>query len=304
MQLTNTGPRARDHLATTRRLPPALALALEAAALGLTFVLDRLTDSAPVQHLYYLPIIFGALRFGRLGALSTSLCAIVLYHLANPHLLTFRYEQSDLVQIALFIGIGWITAKLRADAQRFRSLAMTDDLTGLHNLRSFETHLEQMIRTSRTSDAPLALLVLDLDRLKSLNDRFGHLAGAEAVRTVGHIIGSRLPHDAVACRYGGDEFVMAIPRCPSSEAHEVAHALRSAVNDESPVLAGIPFAAGTLSISVGVACRSFDNHARSRDTAEDAVESGKELFRAADEALYAAKERGRNQVWEAPQRAG
>ena len=169
MQLTSTGLRPRDHLAATPRLLPALALALEAAALGLTFVLDRLTDSAPVQHLDDLPIIFGAVRFGRLGALSTSLCAIVLYHLANPHLLTFRYEQSDLVQIALFIGIGWITAKLRADAQRFRSLAMTDDLTGLHNLRLFETHLGQMIRTSRQAQ-PLALLVLDLDRLKSLDD--------------------------------------------------------------------------------------------------------------------------------------
>jgi diguanylate cyclase (GGDEF)-like protein len=304
MQLTSTGLRVGDHLTTTRRLPSALALTLEAAALALTFVVDRVTDSAPVQHLYYLPIVFGAVRFGRLGAVISSLSAIVLYHLANPHLLTFRYEQSDIVQIALFIGIGWITAKLTADAQRFQSLAMTDDLTGLHNLRSFETHLVRMVRTSRKSETPLALLVLDLDRLKSLNDRFGHLAGAEAVRTVGHIIRSRLPRDAVACRYGGDEFVMAIPHCRPFEAHGVARALLSAVNDESPVLAGIRFAAGTLSISVGLACRSFEDQALSRDAVQDAVESGKELFRAADEALYAAKERGRNQVWEAPQFAG
>ena len=304
MQLTRSGSRVGGYLTTMRQWPVTLALMLVTAALALTFELDRRTDSAPVQHLYYLPIIFGAIRFGPRGGLSTSVAAIVLYHLANPHLLIFQYGESDLVQIALFIGIGWITSRLTADAQRLQALAMTDDLTGLHNLRSFETHLANMVHASRKSDATLALLVLDLDRLKSLNDQFGHLAGAEAVRTVGHIIGSRLPLGAVACRYGGDEFVMAIPGCTPAEAHGVAQALRAAVNDESPVLAGIPFPAGILSISIGVACRSFDGHPVAADAVKDAVESGEALFRAADQALYAAKEGGRNQVWEAPRVAG
>jgi diguanylate cyclase (GGDEF)-like protein len=304
MQLTTSRSRVGDYLTTVRRVPLSLALILVAVALALTFELDRLTGSAPVQHLYYLPIIFGAVRYGLAGGASTSVAAIVLYHLANPHLLTFRYGESDLVQMALFIGIGWITAKLTSDAQRLQSLAMTDDLTGLHNLRSFEAHLMTMVQASRKSSAPLAVLVLDLDRLKSLNDQFGHLAGAEAVRTVGHIISSHLPPAAVACRYGGDEFVMAIPGCPPSEAHGVAQALRTAVNDEAPVLAGIPFPAGILSISVGVACRSFEGHTASADAVRDAVESGEALFRAADRALYAAKERGRNQVWDAGRSAG
>jgi diguanylate cyclase (GGDEF)-like protein len=304
MQLTNSGSRVGDYLTTMRRWPVTLALMLVAAALALTFEIDRRTDSAPVQHLYYLPIIFGAVRFGLRGGSSTSVAAIVLYHLANPHLLTFQYGESDLVQVALFVGIGWITSKLTSDAQRLQALAMTDDLTGLHNLRSFEAHLVHMVHAARKSNAPLALLVLDLDRLKSLNDQFGHLAGAEAVRTVGHIIGARLPPGAVACRYGGDEFVMAIPGCTSSQAHGVAQALRTAVNDESPVLAGIPFPAGILSISVGVACRSFQGHAVAADAAKDTVESGEALFRAADQALYAAKEGGRNQVWEAGRVAG
>jgi diguanylate cyclase (GGDEF)-like protein len=302
MQLTTSVSRVGDHLTTARRAPAlTMTLIVTAGALGLTFELDRLTDSAPVQHLYYLPIVFGALRFGRRGGLITSMVAIVLYHLANPHLLTFRYGQSDLVQMALFIGIGWITAKLTGDAKRLQALAMTDDLTGLHNLRSFEAHLVTMVRDARKSNAPLALLALDLDRLKSLNDRYGHLAGAEAVRTVGHIIASLLPPAAVACRYGGDEFVMAIPGCTLSRAHAVAQALCSAVNDEAPVLAGIAFAACTLSISVGVACRSFGDHTAMPDVLEGDVETGKALFRAADKALYAAKEGGRNQVWKASQ---
>jgi PleD family two-component response regulator len=125
----------------------------------------------------------------------------------------FRYQESDLVQMALFVAVGVTSAKLANDSRRLHRLALTDDLTGLHNLRSFEARLRMLVRASRQRSAPLALLLLDLDRLKSLNDTHGHLAGAEAVRTVGHLIAIRVPQDAVACRYGGDEFVIALPQC-------------------------------------------------------------------------------------------
>ena len=151
---------------------------------------------------------------------------------------------------------------------------MTDDLTGLHNLRSFEARLATLVRVSRATQAPLALLVLDVDRLKSLNDQYGHLTGAEAVRTVGRIIGQRLPPDAVACRYGGDEFVIAIPRCTPFLVHRVADDLCRAVHDTAPVLAGRPFAAGTLSISVGGACASFERTTSSRALSPRDVEAG------------------------------
>ena len=88
---------------------------------------------------------------------------------------------------------------------------MTDDLTGLHNLRSFEARLASLVAAARENRSELSILVLDLDRLKQLNDVHGHLAGADAVRTVGHILADRLPSEAVACRYGGDEFVIAVP---------------------------------------------------------------------------------------------
>jgi diguanylate cyclase (GGDEF)-like protein len=267
-------------------------------ALAAIFVVDRATSSAPFQHLYYVPIIFASVRFGYVRGITTAAAAIALYHLANPHVLTLHYEEFDVVQMALFVAVSVTSARFADDARRLHRLATTDDLTGLHNLRSFEAHLRRLVRACDDASASLALLVLDLDRLKSLNDAHGHLAGAEAVRTVGHIISAHLSSEAVACRYGGDEFVIALPHCRESDARAVADDLRRAVNGCAPVLAGIPFASGTLSISVGIACRSFERpiapkvaaHAPAGDAA------GEELFRAADAALYAAKESGRNRL--------
>ena len=276
---------------------PSSALWTSGAIIGaflLIFMLDRATDSTPVQHLYYLPIILAARRFGTRGGAWAAVSAIVSYHVANPHLLSWRYEESDLVQMTLFLAVGLITAKLTLDANRLRALATTDDLTGLHNLRSFEAHLASIVRAARLTATPVSLLVLDVDRLKSLNDRHGHLAGAEAVREVGRIIAETVPPAAIACRYGGDEFVIALPRCGDAEAREIAGSLRYRVHAAAPTLAGIQFGTGTLSISVGVASRQLFRSVH-RSTLGD-VETGEALFLAADTALYAAKRSGRNYV--------
>src|SRR6478672_11865737 len=88
------------------RLPPIWSAVVIVAALLVVFELDRSTASAPVQHLYYMPIIFAGVMFRMRGSLLAAFGAIALYHLANPSLLNFRYEESDLVQICLFIGVG------------------------------------------------------------------------------------------------------------------------------------------------------------------------------------------------------
>lgn len=292
MRLT---PSSGDHDGgpfTTIRLSSTWAAVAAIGGLLLIFALDHATGSAPFQHLYYVPIIFTGVRFGKRGGAFAAVAATVLYHLANPHLLTMQYGESDWVEICLFVAAGVISAKMAADAHRLHLLAMTDDLTGLHNLRSFEARLAPMVRDARESGTRFAMLVLDVDRLKSLNDRYGHLTGADAVRTVGRVIAARVPPDAVACRYGGDEFVVAIPRCTSSRANDVADDIRRAVNETAPVLAGLPFPVTTLSISVGVASQSGEGV---RSPADD-NDAGEALFRAADAALYRAKACGRNHV--------
>lgn len=295
MQLT----RDSHDLAARPRLNVTWVPAVVGAVLWLIFELDRRTGSAPVQHLYYLPIILASLRMGPGAGLVVSTIAIVLYHLANLAHFTTMYADTDVVQTLLFVVVGIVTAKLAQDGRRLNELAATDDLTGLHNLRSFEARLERMIRTSREKRTPLAMLALDVDRLKSINDTYGHLAGAEAVRLVGHTLPAQLPADAVACRYGGDEFAIAIPNCGRTLARTYAEELRGAVHALAPVLAGRSFAAGALSISVGFACLDDDcwlTPDSSKTCGEDDVRIGARLFAVADEALYIAKQQGRNRV--------
>ncbi|MGB2713949.1 MAG: GGDEF domain-containing protein [Vicinamibacterales bacterium] len=291
MRLTTGGETGRSHAQPPPSIGAATASVVLLIALLLVLTLDQSTGSAPVQHLYYAPIIFAAIRFGFGGGLATSFAAVILYHIANPRLLAFEHEHWDVVQVVLFVAVGLVTARLTVDKRRLYALASTDDLTGLHNLRSFEQRLVAMVRSCRQAGVPLTVLVLDVDRLKSLNDTHGHLAGAEAVRTVGWLIASRLPSDAVACRYGGDEFVIALPRCTETGGRAFADTLRHTVYAAAPVLAGLPFPVRTLSVSVGVACQTFDSR-----VGRDDAEQGEELFRAADRALYQAKQLGRNHV--------
>lgn len=268
--------------------------------------LDYLTATAPVQHLYYLPIIYAAVRFRRPGGILVALAAVLLYHLANPHLLTLRYGEADVIQILLFVAVGLVTAKIASDAGRLRYLAGTDDLTGLGNLRSFEVYLARMIVEGRRTSSLIALLVLDIDRLKSLNDAHGHLAGAEAVRVVGLTIARLLPEGALGCRYGGDEFVLALPQIEEEEALSFAETLRREVELLAPVLAGKPFPAGTLSVSIGISFNDFfpattinrralrQRKSAAREAAENDL--AERLFQMADRALYEAKNSGRNRV--------
>jgi len=293
MQLTHTHGHTSTHLVTeSPRLSATLAAITIVAALFGVLALDTSTASTPVQHLYYLPIVFAGVTFRWRGGVAAALVAIVFYHLANWHPLTWYNEEPDLLQMAVFLAAGLLSARLAEDARRLRRMALTDDLTGLHNLRSFEERLRVLVGAARETGEPLSLLVLDVDRLKALNDLHGHLAGAEAVRLVGRILAERLPTNAVACRYGGDEFVVALPNSDASGASAVAERVARHVNEAAPSLAGVKHPVGALSISVGVVSHAFDRTTLRAVESIDAL--GEQLFRTADTALYAAKNGGRN----------
>ena len=269
---------------------------LVTGAMMVVFALDRWTGAAPYQHLYYVPIVIAAVTLGRWAGPVTAVGAVVLYHLANPVLFSARYQESDLVQIALFLASGAVAAKLAHDARRLGRLAETDDLTGLYNLRGFDARMAGIVGTSRRTRTPVSVLVLDVDRLKSLNDTHGHRAGADAVRLVGQVLATCLPPDAVGCRFGGDEFVVALPGCDATAASDAADVLRTAVHGSAPMLADTRFPAMTLSISIGLACLSYDDGVVLGQWPAGDREAAEILFRTADQALYTAKNTGRNRV--------
>jgi diguanylate cyclase (GGDEF)-like protein len=169
--------------------------------------------------------------------------------------------------------------------ERVKQLAYLDGLTGIFNRRYFELRIMEEIERARRFEAGMALLMIDIDQFKRLNDEFGHLLGDEVLRQVSSIFHQQLRKIDVVCRYGGEEFAILLSQTDAEHAMQVAEKLRKLIDEwEFP---GVP---RTVTISVGVA--SFPEDGLTRD----------ELVRAADAGLYAAKQAGRNCVCQAPAR--
>jgi two-component system, cell cycle response regulator len=168
-----------------------------------------------------------------------------------------------------------------AYTQIIAHLVNIDDLTGLYLRRRFEAELGGLVATARVEHGSIGLLAMDLDGVKAINDAHGHLFGAYTIAECGKVIGRILEGIGFACRFGGDEFVAALPHHDRPGATVVAERIRQSVADHSFVHEGITLKPG---ISIGVAAFPGD--------ASDALP----LFRAADEALYEAKRAGKNRV--------
>lgn len=170
------------------------------------------------------------------------------------------------------------THKLEAANEKLAKLAITDGLTGVYNHRYFHERLTLEIERSLRSSLPLSLIMIDVDHFKEHNDRFGHLAGDQALKKVAELIKKgRRKNDAIS-RYGGEEFTVILPDTSIDDAKIVAEQMRARVQRETKVDQQY------ISISLGVAV--CPKHAKKTD----------ELIRCADEALYRAKDKGRNRV--------
>jgi diguanylate cyclase (GGDEF)-like protein len=176
--------------------------------------------------------------------------------------------------------------RLAGLVQMSRQAAITDSLTGLYNRRFFEEHLRlETIRAGRRN-RPLGLLILDVDRFKSVNDRHGHPAGDVVLRQVSDRLRATARSYDLVSRYGGEEFAVLAPDMPREALFALAERLRTAVSGEPIVVHdGLSLA---VTVSIGVAgCDSDDpGHVTG-----NAVER---LVRSADRALYRAKETGRD----------
>ena len=178
-------------------------------------------------------------------------------------------------------------ARDRSELERTRELAMQDELTGLANRRALEQMLADEVARSLRHGHPLAILMVDADHFKRVNDTYGHRAGDEVLRQLARLVADKLRSIDKAARYGGEELFVMMPETPLAEAQRVAERVRGAVEEHTFVVdpeddePPIPL---RLTASVGVA-----GLPESAATLEALVEI-------ADRALYDAKHQGRNRV--------
>lgn len=190
---------------------------------------------------------------------------------------TYAYVAgSTTMAFALFGGV------LGHYADKLALLATTDPLTGLLNARAFDQRLRQEVARAARYGGPLALLILDLDGLKRVNDQQGHQAGDRALQSVAGAIRDELREVDVAARLGGDEFGVLAPRTDDTAAVVLGDRVRILAAERLAGAVGQPF-----TVSVGAACLG-PTDSRNGTTSS--------LMRSADAALYEAKRQGGNRV--------
>ena len=188
-------------------------------------------------------------------------------------------EQASATAISEQLALGTSNINLR---EVLRRQSTTDELTGLYNRRYFdETLRRELFRAERTR-AALAVVMIDLDHFKRMNDTYGHEAGDLVLRAVGQCLRDGVRRSDIACRYGGEELVVVLPECDTQAAARCADNLRTAIARLALLHGETPLPPVTASFGVAM----WPAHGDDATT----------LLQAADRALYAAKHEGRNRV--------
>jgi diguanylate cyclase (GGDEF)-like protein len=190
-----------------------------------------------------------------------------------------------------------VTLQRGALVRELEAAASIDGKTGLLNAVAWEHLAQRELARSEREQYDVAVLIIDIDRFKTVNDQYGHLVGDEVLRSVGKVLADEVREYDTVGRFGGEEFVAVLPKAGDADALVVAERLRSRVNDlrvSELTTRGLPegVAEHQLAVSIGVACSSSDGTAVA------------DLLVAADSALYRAKAGGRNRVVLADRGAG
>lgn len=200
---------------------------------------------------------------------------VLMLHSSQPN----AFRENELQSLESVADICASSIQNAHYVERIRQLSYLDGLTGIFNRRFFELRILEEIERARRCGTGMAVVMIDIDQFKRLNDEFGHLLGDEVLRQVSSLFHQQLRKIDVVCRYGGEEFAILLTQTSSQHALGVAEKLRRLV--EGWQFPGVP---RTVTLSAGVA--AFPDHGTTRD----------ELIRAADTGLYTAKQQGRNRV--------
>ena len=191
--------------------------------------------ASPLLNLYLLPIILSALTLGRMVTLL-QVAVIVVCHallaLATPGLevLSLTYASQAVGQLAPFLLVAYLTTTLSADItearERIENLAQTDSLTGLYNQRMFNEVLQREHAAAERNRTEYSLLMIDMDKLKEINDVHGHDAGNSAITLVAQCLQRSIRTTDHAARFGGDEFAVLLPGASAEVAEAVLKRVR------------------------------------------------------------------------------
>ncbi|MDF2366900.1 PleD family two-component system response regulator [Sneathiella sp.] len=176
--------------------------------------------------------------------------------------------------------------RLRHNFHRSMELAVTDSLTGLYNRRYMSSHLDAMLQRAKIDYKPVCVMIMDIDFFKRVNDTHGHDVGDEVIREFSERIGASVRGIDLACRYGGEEFVVVMPDTDLSVASTVSERLRRQISEK-------PFSANKGTLELSLTCSIGVTVSKEEENSDG-------LLKRADEALYKAKGDGRNRVVVAP----
>lgn len=227
-----------------------------------------------------------ALGVTLLATAVSELCILMLYltggtdafHIANA--VTFAVIIPLMVGLPISLIMANMSRHLANAKAELQVQADTDPLTGLTNRRSFFRSAEQVLEGHRDNLTPAALLVIDADHFKELNDSYGHAIGDRALVTIAEILRDNFRQTDLTCRVGGEEFAVLLPGMSSDDAKDIANRVVEHVN-------GSPLQEAGAIIEFSVSCGVADT-----STSYDLSV----LFKAADDAMYQAKQQGRNRV--------
>jgi diguanylate cyclase (GGDEF)-like protein len=289
----------RDEAAWTfRKLGEGLCLAVLAPGITYLVFSDGVADRVPSLPLTFaiLPaIVWAALRFGQreVATVNALVCAIAAWFtLGGSGPFSRVPTNASLLFLLAFMGTVVTTGfllnvvisertraieALRRALQTLKEEAIRDPLTGLYNRRFLKDYLGRELIRAKREHAPVALIMLDLDHFKRVNDTAGHPVGDRVLVQTATLLKGHIRGSDIVCRYGGEEFVLVLPNTTLGKARARGEEICSAIRDERDRLNGV-------TASLGVAL--YPDHGGSAEA----------LMRAADRALYEAKRAGRDQV--------
>ena len=265
----------------------AMVLALSAVIIFFDFATPTYVVST---GFYLVPILLAAWYCGAALTLAvTCVCAISAVYISSTNLsaTTSSWELllSALSLILVFALFATVMLYLKNAFRKLHRQSTTDWLTRLSNRRDFYAQAAREVERSRRYNAPLALMMLDIDHFKQINDQYGHAAGDKVLRDLGEVCRATLRNIDIAARMGGEEFAVLMPGTPMEMAVDAAQRLLQKLSGIVVDLPDQQFVSFTVSIGVSIL--------KSSDMAIDDVLSR------ADFALYEAKQGGRNQVRQA-----